>query len=336
MNGHECAWTHFIYSKNTLLWVPILKYPDSEKHYTLLTDAIKYAWKCVLMQAHDHILEGKERAILHPIKYVIDLFRGGQLKWAALTKNHMLYIMSVKKYLDNVDISLRSDHIPLKRFLEKNSLNSKINKWAVEIEQYQIKFDYIKVIKNTLADTISRLIAIDPDTYQDPESEGQEYGYCVFEELPTISMIKKVSPKAEVNLNEVAVSVADSGTNLALNITHERLCHLQQEDPFCKWIMVLLKFSKLQANYLYYIDSKLLMRNIIYSKQYFHTMVFPLVLIIQILGAPHDELGHNGTNRTYMLVHKLYFWKGLKASVKKHIKQCMTYQKRNTEVVTYV
>ena len=47
--------------------------------------------------------------------------------------------MSVKKlsfYLDDADITLRSDHLSLKRFLEKNTLNSKVNNKAVEIEQY--------------------------------------------------------------------------------------------------------------------------------------------------------------------------------------------------------
>ena len=39
-----------------------------------------------LMQAHDHIIEGKERTILHPITYLGGLFRGSQLNWAALTK----------------------------------------------------------------------------------------------------------------------------------------------------------------------------------------------------------------------------------------------------------
>ena len=61
----------------------------------------------------------------------------------------------------------------------------------MEIEQYQIKFEYIKGIKNTLADTMNRLIAINPDTYQDPEPEGQEYGYCIYEELPNVSVIEK-------------------------------------------------------------------------------------------------------------------------------------------------
>ena len=75
-----------------------------------------------------------------------------------------------------------------------------------------------------------RLIVIDPNTCQDPDPEGQDYGYCIFEELPNASMIKKVSSKASVNLNEIMVFLADSNTDLHLSITHKRLCQLQQED----------------------------------------------------------------------------------------------------------
>ena len=49
--------------KKCLVESSVLKYPDHEKPYTLFTDASKYAWACVLMQAHDHFIEGKERTI---------------------------------------------------------------------------------------------------------------------------------------------------------------------------------------------------------------------------------------------------------------------------------
>ena len=49
----------------------------------------------------------------------------------------------------------------------------------------------------------------------------------------------------------------------------------------------------------------------------------------------HDELGHNGTHRTYILLKRLYYWKGLKPSVEKHIKWCYQCQRRNKQVVKY-
>ena len=70
--------------------------------------------------------------------------------------------------------------------MNKNTLNSKVNNWAVEISPFRITFEYIKGIKNTLADTMSRLINIDPDTILLPEEQGCEYGYYLFDPLPPI------------------------------------------------------------------------------------------------------------------------------------------------------
>ena len=49
---------------------------------------------------------------------------------------------------------------------------------------------------------MSRLIKLDPDKYQDPEPEGQEYGHCVFEELPNVSIVQNVLYKAITEVNE--------------------------------------------------------------------------------------------------------------------------------------
>ena len=59
--------------------------------------------------------------------------------------------MSVKKlsfYLDSARITVRSDHLPLKRFCEKNTLNTKVNNWAVELESQKIYFVFIQGTKD--------------------------------------------------------------------------------------------------------------------------------------------------------------------------------------------
>ena len=49
----------------------------------------------------------------------------------------------------------------------------------------------------------------------------------------------------------------------------------------------------------------------------------------------HDNLGHNGTHRTYTLLKRLYYWKGLKPCVTKHSQRCYQCQRRNKQVVKY-
>ena len=84
----------------------------------LYMDASKYVYACVLTQ-HS---EGTD----HPITYVSSLFRGSQLDWATLTKEAYAIYMSVKKlsfYINTAKIIVKSDHLPLKKFLEKNTMN---------------------------------------------------------------------------------------------------------------------------------------------------------------------------------------------------------------------
>ena len=110
--------------KEFLKQAPILRYPDPQASYTLCTDASKYAYAGLLTQHND--------GVDHPITYVSGLFRGSQLNWATLTKEAYAIYMSVKKlsfYIDMAKITVRSDHLPLKKFLEKNTMNSKVNNW---------------------------------------------------------------------------------------------------------------------------------------------------------------------------------------------------------------
>ena len=119
------------------------------------------------------------------------LFRGSQLNWVCLTEEAYAIYMFIKKlayYLKDAEVTLRSDHLPLKKFLAKNTLNSKVNNWAIDISPFRITFEYIKGIKNSLADTMSRLIEIDPQSEQEPGPKGYKFGYYVFDNLPNIGV----------------------------------------------------------------------------------------------------------------------------------------------------
>ena len=128
--------------KDKICEAPILCYPDSNKPYMLFTDASKHRWAGVLTKEFKTEVKGKVLKELHPITYISGLFCGSQLNWASLTKEAYAIYLSVKKlafYITDADITLRSDHLPLKQFLLKNTLNDKVNNWAVELETYRIQ-----------------------------------------------------------------------------------------------------------------------------------------------------------------------------------------------------
>ena len=196
----EFKWTEqcqkfFELLKEALMKKPILKYPDPYEEYILYTDASKYAWAGVLTQEYQYDKDSGKISINHPITYVSGLFKGSQLNWAALTKEAYAIYMCVKKlnyYLEDASIILMYDHLPLKKFLKRNTLNSKVNNWAVELSAHQIEFKYIKGIKNTLTDTMSRLIQINPEITLPEEEERKEYGYAIFEPLPPLPTMEEI------------------------------------------------------------------------------------------------------------------------------------------------
>ena len=94
----------------------------------LYTDASKYAWAGVLIQSYQHNDEKGVKEIHHPITYISGLFRGPLINWVALVKEAYTIFMSTRKLdynLDEVVTTIRSDHLPLKRFLEHKTKTPK-------------------------------------------------------------------------------------------------------------------------------------------------------------------------------------------------------------------
>ena len=73
---------------------------------------------------------------------------------------------------------------------------------------------------------------------------------------------------------------------------------------------------------------------LILNEQTFFPIVLPRMLIGHVLELAHNKLSHNGISRTYAMLKRLYYWKGMKASITKHI-NCDVCQKCNLQVVPY-
>ena len=120
-----------------------------------------------------------------------------------------------------------------------------------------------------------------------------------------------------------------------LPISNDTLPSLQEEDVFCKNILNQIEKGNIVEGQLYLVRDKILKRYVIDGDNTYETTVIPRALTTQILRMAHDELGHNGTHRTYTLLKRIFYWKELKPSVEKHIKMCYQCQRRNKQVVKY-
>ena len=200
-----------------------------------------------------------------------------------------------------------------------------MNNWAVEISLFCITFEYIKGIKNTLANTMSRLIKIDPDTKLLPEEQGCEYGYYLFDPLPPISTddvyciddmpeITITNPEEET-LTYFDPKVPGGDVERLLSLLdskhYEVISSLQDRDTFCHHILHQIQKGKQSLGHSYKIENDILRHHLILNSH---------MLIGHVLELSHNKLGHNDISRTYAMLKRLYYWKGMKASITKHIK----------------
>ena len=250
--------------------------------------------------------------------------------------------MSVKKllfYLTDAQILLRSDHKPLEKFLLKNTLNSKVNNWAMELEAFNIQFDYIKGSNNILVDTLSRVIAIDPDMPTTPEEQGYEFGYAIFEEFPKVQTKTYEVNEVIVGMNKEIIKndpeLQKSLQCIENPIAPQRLRKLQQQDTNIETLKHKLQHNRLDKEYYSLDENELLMRKVIDGGHEFHTIYLPSVLTFQVLQTAHDDLSHNGFPRTYAALKQVFYWKGLKEDIRKHCKICATCQLHKLENVKF-
>ena len=290
------------------------------------------------------MVEGKTVTTDHPVAYVSGLFRGSQLNWAALTKEAYAIYMSMKKlafYLTDADILLKSDHLPLKKVLQKNTLNNKVNNWAMELEAFNIRFEHVSSKANILVDTLSHLIDLDPDARVDPENAGWEFRYYIFESLPKLST-KDVVQVCKILSGENVIRPDPDVQQpfvqqLRSPLTLDQLRALQSQDDKCTTLTRMLKNGKLDP-VAYSLRDGILYQQVIKGGQSFQAIYVPRTpesLIQVILQTAHDELGHNGFPRTHSAIRRLYYLKGIKEDVLQHCRNCYTCQLHKTAAVKF-
>ena len=222
----------------------------------------------------------------------------------------------------------------MKRFLEKNTLNAKVNNWAVELESQKIDFVFIQGTKNVLADTLSRLIEIDDDIKLPAEQEGHEFGYVPFEQLPPAQVT--VTEEVIINeVNDVKVKIqhtdpVQKDLKIELPVSNQKLKELQEQDKKVNHLRKLWSENKLNKN-IFAMEDDILKKKIIVNGLLYKPVVMPDILKECLLMLPHDEQGHNGFKRTYGALQTLYYWKGMKRHIQLYCRFCRTCARHNVQ-----
>lgn len=131
--------------------VPILKYPIFTKKFKITTDASNFAIGAVLSQ------EG------HPIAYASRTLNKTETNYSTIEKELLAIVWGVKyfrPYIYGKEFDLDCDHEPLKWLQVKyngKDISPRLQRWLVQLGEYNIRVNYIKGKHNNVADFLSRI-----------------------------------------------------------------------------------------------------------------------------------------------------------------------------------
>ena len=131
---------------------PILKLPDMNKEFHLFTDANNNGIAGCLQQLHDDKM--------HPVAFVSRKMLPREMNYTVGEKEGLAVIYSVSKfnrYLYNNKFVLHTDHKGLSTLSKGSSVNSRIQRWQMYMNQYTFTVNYIPGDQNVFADYLSRL-----------------------------------------------------------------------------------------------------------------------------------------------------------------------------------
>ena len=125
-----------------------------DKDYVIHCNASKYSYSSILQQTRP----GTEELV--PVAYFSGNFDKTQVKWNITEKEAYAIYKSVKKftfYITGAKTMVFSDHKPLKNFFKGGMNITKLDRWSLDLQGFDISLEFIQGKLNTVVNVISHL-----------------------------------------------------------------------------------------------------------------------------------------------------------------------------------
>ncbi|XP_062075251.1 uncharacterized protein LOC133779290, partial [Humulus lupulus] len=139
--------------KNLLTTAPIIRPPDWKIPFEIMCDASDYAIGAVLGQ--------RLEKIPHVICYASKTLNDAQLNYSTTEKELLAVVFALEKfrsYLLGSKIIVYSDHAALKYLLSKKDAKSRLIRWILLLQEFDLEIRDKKGSENVVADHLSRLV----------------------------------------------------------------------------------------------------------------------------------------------------------------------------------
>ena len=277
--------TAFLELKRALVSTPVLVRADLDQPFIVTTDASNSHVGGVLSQIQP---DGTNK----PVGYFSKKLGPAEKRYSATDKEALGVVLTCRNFhhfLWGSRFEILTDHQPLITIFKKKTKCPRMNRWILEMREYNYNIQYVKGKNNVVADKLSRPVRI-----VRVENEQDKFLGKTLEEI-------KRAQREDRNWGE--------------------LIHYLEEGkiPRKSYPKVILHQFTLDQGILYYVKEKL-------DKSLHYCLVVPKSLVQEALNCAHVQAGHLGQKKTIHKAEELFYWSDLKANVCKFVKECVVCQ----------
>jgi hypothetical protein len=142
--------------------------PKIWRLFIMRTDASGIAVSAALSQLIDDAYSVTDSGSNeHPVAFCSKVLSVTQTKWSVIEREAYAVVYSLNKFYNIIfssPIVVCSDHNPLAYIINSATKSSKLARWYLALQEFNITFRYVKAKDNFLADFFSRQISFDAES----------------------------------------------------------------------------------------------------------------------------------------------------------------------------
>ncbi len=294
--------TAFERLKSALTSPPLLAYPDFSKPFIVRTDASKHGLGAVLCQdtglaAGPQVIAYASRSLKPSEKnyspYKLEFLA---LFWAVTAK--------FQDYLKGSRFTVLTDHNPLTYILTSAKLDATGHRWLAHLSNFNFDIKYKPGRHNNDADALSRM---DEETVK---------AVCTKEEWDGSAQYINMSVSTTVAKNMEVNWGVEQDKDMACRRAKEIIQNSTFVNPRNEErdVLRILRNRKQLM-----VEGSILFRQ---ANEHERRLVVPPHLRQMLISMCHDDMGHQGRDRTLAILSQRFFWPAMKKTVEEYITSC--------------
>ena len=287
--------------KATIAKEVVLAYPDFDKVFEIYTDASTKQLGSVITQSNRPLAFFSRKLSVPQQKYSVTEIELLAIVETLKEFKGMLWGQRIKVYTDHKNLT--RDALGL--------TSDRVYRWRLILEEYGPEIVYIKGIHNTVADAISRLEYVSPDTPSTDATMHQNWMtfskcWCKYELTHNNS-----TNKHNYSMNSVFANRSEEEEIFPLTV--KEIAEAQGLDK-------LFKATAIKERY----DKTLIENTPVFCKN--GKLVIPRSLQHRAVSWYHHYLQHPGNTRLEETLRAAMYWKHKRSTVRSYVKNCKTCQ----------